>query len=149
MLTTHLLIVPRSKNEWSYTSTPPLSLHGVVLSSSTGTNLHVPFIIVPKYLKISRLWGYSNIRWHCQGISYFFFNPSPPPPVLRNWRSKRKNGLPKTSHMAAISNASFVLQGYHMRVYPKVSGLAAWSQNCKQYSSLPLGAVASLFWESI
>jgi hypothetical protein len=27
------------------------------------------------------------------------------------------------------------------RVYPKVSGLVAWSENCKWYSSLPLGAV--------
>jgi hypothetical protein len=32
-------------------------------------------------------------------------------------------------------------------VYPKVSGLAAWSENCKWYSSLPLGAVVSLFYE--
>jgi hypothetical protein len=31
-------------------------------------------------------------------------------------------------------------QGY-TRVYPKVSGLAAWSENCKWYSFLPLGAV--------
>jgi hypothetical protein len=30
-------------------------------------------------------------------------------------------------------------------VYPKVSGLAAWSENCKWYSSLPLDAVVSLF----
>jgi hypothetical protein len=30
--TTHLHLVPRSKNEWSYTSTPPICLHGVVLS---------------------------------------------------------------------------------------------------------------------
>jgi hypothetical protein len=35
------------------------------------------------------------------------------------------------------------------RVYPKVSGLAAWSENCKWYSSLPLGAVVSLFCESV
>jgi hypothetical protein len=35
------------------------------------------------------------------------------------------------------------------RVYPKVSGLAAWSQNCKWYSSLPLSAVVSLFCESV
>jgi hypothetical protein len=35
------------------------------------------------------------------------------------------------------------------RVYPKVSGLAAWSENCKWYSSLPLGAVLSLFYESL
>jgi hypothetical protein len=34
------------------------------------------------------------------------------------------------------------------RVYPKVSGLAAWSENYKWYSSLPLGAVVSLFYES-
>jgi hypothetical protein len=35
------------------------------------------------------------------------------------------------------------------KVYPKVSGLAAWSENCKWYSSLPLGAVVSLFYESV
>jgi hypothetical protein len=33
------------------------------------------------------------------------------------------------------------------RVYPKVSGLAAWNENCKWYNSLPLGAVVSLFYE--
>jgi len=36
-----------------------------------------------------------------------------------------------------------------MRVYPEVSGLAVWSKNCKWYSSLPLGAVVSLFCESV
>jgi hypothetical protein len=35
------------------------------------------------------------------------------------------------------------------RVYSKVSGLAAWSENCKWYSSLPLGAVVLLFCESV
>jgi hypothetical protein len=36
----------------------------------------------------------------------------------------------------------------YTRVYPKVSGLAAyWSENCKWYSSLPLGPVVSLFCE--
>jgi len=34
-------------------------------------------------------------------------------------------------------------------VYPKVSGLAAWNKNCKLYSSLPLGAVVSLFYEPV
>jgi hypothetical protein len=33
--------------------------------------------------------------------------------------------------------------------YPKVTVLAAWSENCKWYSSLPLGAVVSLFYESV
>jgi hypothetical protein len=35
------------------------------------------------------------------------------------------------------------------RMYAKVSGLAAWNENCKWYSSLPLGAVVSLFCESV
>jgi hypothetical protein len=33
----------------------------------------------------------------------------------------------------------------YTRVYPKVSGLAAWSENCKWYSSLPLNAVYRYF----
>jgi hypothetical protein len=37
----------------------------------------------------------------------------------------------------------------HTRVYPKVSGLVAWSEKCILYSSLPLGAVVSLFCESV
>jgi hypothetical protein len=37
----------------------------------------------------------------------------------------------------------------YMRVYPKVSGLATWSKNCKWYSSLPLGTVVSLLCESV
>jgi hypothetical protein len=35
------------------------------------------------------------------------------------------------------------------RVYPKVSGLAAWNENYKWYSPLPLGAVVSLLCESV
>jgi hypothetical protein len=34
-LTTHLHLVPKSKNEWSCISTPLICLHGMVLSSST------------------------------------------------------------------------------------------------------------------
>jgi hypothetical protein len=33
------------------------------------------------------------------------------------------------------------------RMYSKVSRLASWSENCKWYSSLPLGAVVLLFRE--
>jgi hypothetical protein len=36
-----------------------------------------------------------------------------------------------------------------IRVYPKVSGLAAWSENYKWYSSLPLGEIVLLFCESV
>jgi len=35
------------------------------------------------------------------------------------------------------------------RVYPKVSGLAAWSENYKWYSSLALHGVVSLFCELV
>jgi hypothetical protein len=35
------------------------------------------------------------------------------------------------------------------RVYPKVSGPAAWSENCKWYGFVPLDAVVSLFRESV
>jgi hypothetical protein len=35
------------------------------------------------------------------------------------------------------------------RAYPKVSVLAAWSENCKWNSSLPLDAVVSVFCESV
>jgi len=39
--------VTRSKNEWQYTTTPPIRLHGVVLSErkSVGTTLLLPFTI--------------------------------------------------------------------------------------------------------
>jgi hypothetical protein len=37
----------------------------------------------------------------------------------------------------------------YRRVYQKVSGLATWSKNCEWYSSLLLGAVISLFCESV
>jgi len=35
-LTTDLLVVPRSQNAWSYTSTPPIRLPSVVLSQAQG-----------------------------------------------------------------------------------------------------------------
>jgi hypothetical protein len=37
----------------------------------------------------------------------------------------------------------------YTRVYPKVPGLAAWSENCKWKNSLPLDAFLSLFDESV
>jgi hypothetical protein len=49
---------------------------------------------------------------------------------------------------AEVFPKSFVFDGY-MRVYPKVSGLAAWSENWKWCSSLPLGAAVSLLYESV
>jgi hypothetical protein len=39
-------------------------------------------------------------------------------------------------------------RGIYTRVYPKVPGLAAWSDNYKWYSSPSLGATVSVFYES-
>jgi hypothetical protein len=43
-LTTHLHLVPRAKNEWSYTAIPPTRLHGVVLSLKKA---QVQFYLLP------------------------------------------------------------------------------------------------------
>jgi len=48
--------------------------------------------------------------------------------------------------------AVYILRNVHYlrtRVQPKVPGLAACSENCKWYSSLPLGTVVSVFYESV
>jgi hypothetical protein len=42
-LTTHIHLVARSKNEWSYTSTPSVCLHGMLLSQSMGKTLPCTF----------------------------------------------------------------------------------------------------------
>jgi len=46
--TTHLHLVPRSKNEWSYTFTPTIRLHGVViiLKKAQGQIYIIIFIII-------------------------------------------------------------------------------------------------------
>jgi len=48
-LTTHLHLVPRSKNEWSYISTPPIRLHGVVLSQAQGQLYLLPYYLLHVY----------------------------------------------------------------------------------------------------
>jgi hypothetical protein len=50
--------------------------------------------------------------------------------------------------VSAVLNFRVLLPDSNTRVYPKVSGLATWSENCTWYSSLPLGAVVSLFCAS-
>jgi hypothetical protein len=44
--------------------------------------------------------------------------------------------------------SGFPTEFLYTRVYPKVSGLAAWGENCRWYSFLPLCAVVPLFCES-
>jgi hypothetical protein len=44
-LTIHLHLVPRSKNEWSYTFTPPICFHGVLLDLKEHRN--ITFYLLP------------------------------------------------------------------------------------------------------
>jgi hypothetical protein len=59
------------------------------------------------------------------------------------------SSVPPTKFWTVIKNSTWPLPSNYTKVYPKVSGLAAWSESCKCYSSLPLGAVVSLFCESV
>jgi hypothetical protein len=57
---------------------------------------------------------------------------------------RHPGNFPRCSYENNTQFASF----FHIkttRVYPKLSGLASWRENCKCYSSLPRGAVVSLF----
>jgi hypothetical protein len=47
-LTAHLHLVPRSNNEWSYTSTPPIRLNGLVLRKKHRTTLPLPLLDIGK-----------------------------------------------------------------------------------------------------
>jgi hypothetical protein len=44
---------------------------------------------------------------------------------------------------------NYAISTHYTIVYPEVSGLIAWSENCKWYSSLPLDVIVSLFYESV
>jgi hypothetical protein len=59
--------------------------------------------------------------------------------MLREWMERKLKGI----------TGRKIQQNYFTRVYPKVPGLAAWSENCKWYSSLPLCTVVSLLCESV
>jgi len=53
-LTTHLYLVSRSKNAWSYTSTPPICLHGVVRSEAAQRQLYLlPYTIDGPYENVN------------------------------------------------------------------------------------------------
>jgi hypothetical protein len=48
-LTTHLHLVQRSENVWRYPSTPPIRLHGVMLSQAQGQLCLLTFtLLIPK-----------------------------------------------------------------------------------------------------
>jgi hypothetical protein len=64
-LTTNLHPSAEVKNAWSYTSTPPIRLHGVVLSRSTRTTLPLPFSYLSLCLiSFSRNMSAIILRFH-------------------------------------------------------------------------------------
>jgi hypothetical protein len=69
--------------------------------------------------------------------------------VKLNTESKKGSNLVAVSRTSINCLDSGYILWQYRRVYPKVSGLASWSENCKWYSSQPLGAIVSLFCESV
>jgi hypothetical protein len=51
--------------------------------------------------------------------------------------------------VSTVTNPVQIESSHYTRMYPKVSGLATWSENFKWYSSLPPDGVVSLFCESV
>jgi hypothetical protein len=81
----------------------------------------------------STLFGYPS--YLCVTLCPHYF--------LSDHVSKEEGGRPR-----GVPSDKELLSG-STRVYPEVAGLAAWSENCKWYSSLPLVAVVSPFFESV
>jgi len=76
------------------------------------------------------------------------------PMLTHRFQDKRKRSSEwhiqcDTCWNSALPTGTTSLDRYNMIVYPKVSGLAAWGENCKWYSSLTLDAVVSQFCESV
>jgi len=70
--------------------------------------------------------------------------------ILIKTRKKYGQAVSRWMDGQSLSHAGkSICKELHTRVYPKVSGLANWSENCKWYSSLPLGAVVCLFCEPV
>jgi hypothetical protein len=54
--------VPRSKNAWSYTSTPSIHLDGVVLSYSTRTTTTIIIIIIIIIITVCNIFKVANSK---------------------------------------------------------------------------------------
>jgi hypothetical protein len=65
------------------------------------------------------------------------------------WRWTRHPSGPNWVPRLPVAVVKLTWRYRYTRVYPKVSGLAGWSKNCKWYSFLPLDAVVSLFCVSL
>jgi hypothetical protein len=116
-LTTHLHLVPRSKNEWSYTSTPPIHLYGVVLFKAQGQ-----LYLYLYYFTCFTILKYFNMSVVCcsctQIINYFVTRwvsllwVSPWANCLYLFKEKLVNDL---SYVCAITKKTQIclLRSYH------------------------------------
>jgi hypothetical protein len=76
-----------------------------------------------------------------------------PPPLYprRNlwWETEWNRNIRAHTHYRTPV-VTTVSELHYKRLYPKVSGLAAWSENCKWYSSLPLMcSCIAILWVSL
>jgi hypothetical protein len=102
-LTTHLRLVPRSKDGWSCTSTPSIRLHGVVLRGSTGTGTYV-------------CANWRTAEWT--------------PPALRNWcrQSATYTICSRTVHGSTLTNHQVcILKHLYITQVTLPSALASYS----------------------
>jgi hypothetical protein len=103
-------------------------------------------------LSVQNLFHINNITFWSEANSQCW-KASPPGNYQTNIYSQElyRRFLPDILHLTTVFQRQrlYNIRHTHMRVYPKVSGLAAWRENCKWDSSLPLGAVVSLFYESV
>jgi hypothetical protein len=93
-----------------------------------------------RHFKKNRAW-----RWRLN------WNESGQGPVARKWFCschKNREEIDRLKNYQLFKENP-TLYDACTRVYPKVSGLASCNENCKWYSCLPLGAVVSLFCESV
>jgi hypothetical protein len=65
-------------------------------------------------------------------------------PVARRYTELATPASADTRQYDIFTGIRKINGGVFTRMYPKVSGLATWSENCKWYSSLPLDAVISV-----
>jgi hypothetical protein len=79
-----------------------------------------------------------NICWRIQNVKLFVHRL----PTSCFFPSLKSEYSPQHRVLKYCQRSNFHI---HTKMYPKVSGLAAWNENFKWYSSLPLGAVVSLF----
>jgi hypothetical protein len=120
---------PRS-SEWFF---PTKILYALLISYAC----NIPWPSYPSWLDHTNYTGEAYDLWSSSLRSLLLFSVSLPYLIA-----------PKLTYLKANQDMQYFIMKY-IRGCIKVSWLAAWSENCKWYSSLPLGAVVSLFCESV